>query len=245
MIEKITDLESISGVSSPLFSLIYTDGAFSFDGIDGAFLQRTQSGEITALFSMKNTCVNLVTFGKPDFAELKSFFEFSKVVGILSDKPLNMICNVQKEYSLLCFFCGQVPESKCVQLTSQSSTDEYKNIFALLSEKGNNFENWFTDFSRKINSENAKATYVCVDNRIVSCAVAPAVYKETSVIAGVYTLKEYRNKGYARECVNGLLNELSDGKIKDVYLWCEDDNIGFYEKLGFVNIGKVFMGECD
>ncbi|MGN1315608.1 MAG: GNAT family N-acetyltransferase [Acutalibacteraceae bacterium] len=243
MIEKITDFESISGVSSPLFSLLYTDGVFSLGSLDGVFLQRAENGEITALFSMKNTCVNLVTLDNPDFSELKNFFEFSKVVSILSDTPLNMICNVQKEYSLLRFLGSQTFESGCVRLTSQSSTEEYKNIFALLSEKGDNFENWFTDFSRKINSENAKATYVCVDNKIVSCAVAPAVYKETSVVAGVYTLKEYRNKGYARECLKGLLNALSGGKIKEVYLWCEDDNIGFYEKLGFVNIGKVFIGE--
>lgn len=244
MIEKITDLESISGVSSPLFSLIYTDGVFSFDGIDGVFIQRAQNGGITALFSVKNTCVNLVTLGNPDFFELKSFFEFSKVGEILSDKPLDMICNVQKEYSLLRFLGSQSFESNCVHLTSQSSTGEYKNIFSLLSERDGSFENWFTGFSRKINLENAKATYVCVDKRIVSCALAPSVYKETSVIAGVYTLKEYRNKGYASECVKGLLNELSDSKVRCVYLWCEDDNIDFYKKLGFVKTGKVFMGEC-
>ena len=244
MIEKITDLESISGVSSPLFSLIYTDGAFSSDGIDGAFIQGAHNGGITALFSVKNTCVNLVTLGNPDFFELKSFFEFSKVGEILSDKPPDMICNVQKEYSLLRFLGSQSFESRCVHLTSQSSTDEYKNIFSLLSERDGSFENWFTGFSRKINSENAKATYVCVGKRIVSCALAPSVYKESSVIAGVYTLKEYRNKGYASECVKGLLNELSDRNVRCVYLWCEDDNIGFYEKLGFVKTGKVFMGEC-
>lgn len=243
MIEKTTDYESIGGVSSPLFSLIYTDGVFSFDGFGGVYVQMAENGEITALFSMKNNCVNLVTFKNPDFSELKCFFEFSKVVNVLSDKPLNSLCNTQKEYSLLRISGCQNFESSSVKLTSQSSLKEYKNIFDLLSEKGSNFENWFPDFSKKINSEYAVGTYISVHNRIVSCALAPAIYENFSVIAGVYTLKEYRKKGYARECLKGLLNVLNCDEKKETYLWCEDDNIGFYEKLGFVNIGKVFIGE--
>ncbi len=244
MIEKITDFGSLSGVLSPLLPLIFTDGRFSQQDIDGAFLQKTEDGEIQAVFSLKNTCVTLVLVSDKGTEELENFFSFCGVTEILSDKPVTKFCKNQKDLSLL-EFCGAF-EEECngAGLTAKSTINEYNKVYNVVFEEGNNFENWFPEFSKKINSDNAFAIYSEIDDRVVSVAISPAIYENIAVIAGVYTLKEYRKKGYASECVKGLLCKLKNRNITKVYLWCEDNNIDFYRKLSFINRGKIFIGEC-
>ena len=245
MIEKITDFGSLSGVSSPLLPLVFADGCFSQNDLDGAFLQRTENGEIQAVFSLKNTCVALVLLNCNATEELEKFFCFCGVSEILSDTSVMQFSKTQKELNLLEFCKAYGEDNDCLSLNRQSTIGEYQGVYKLVFEEGNNFEKWFPEFSKKVNSFNSFATYLKVNDNIISAAISPAVYKNTAVIAGVFTLKEYRNQGYAGKCVKALLKELRENNICHIYLWCEDNNLKFYENLGFKNIGKIYCGECN
>lgn len=61
--------------------------------------------------------------------------------------------------------------------------------------------------------------------------------KTYSVISDVYVKEEYRGKGHGRDLVKKLL-KLSPKE--NVYLICKEKNIGFYEKLGFTIVKKIF-----
>ncbi len=244
MIEKIVDIGSLSGVSSPLLPLIFTDGSFSQNDLDGAFLQKSEDNEIQAVFSLKNTCVTLILIDDSAIEELEKFCSFCGVTEILSDKPLTKLSVTQKELDLFEFNGEFECENNCLSINSKSAMCEYQNVYNIVFEEGNNFENWFPEFSKKINSFNAFATYLKVDEKVVSTAISPAVYNESAIVAGVYTLKEYRNKGFASCCIKCLLNEFNENNISKIYLWCEDKNIAFYSNLNFENIGKIYFGEC-
>ena len=245
MIEKITDFESLSGVSSPLLPLIITDGSFSPNDLDGAFIQKSEDNEIQAVFSLKNTCVTLILIDDSAIEELEKFFSFCGVTEILSDRPLTKLSVTQKELNLFEFNGKFECENNYLSINSKSAISEYQDIYNIVFVEGNNFENWFPEFSKKINYFNAFAIYLKVDEQVVSTAISPAVYNGSAIIAGVYTLKEYRNKGFASACIKGLLNELKANNISKVYLWCEDINIDFYSNLNFKNIGKIYYGECN
>ncbi len=245
MIEKITDFGSLSGVSSPLLPLIFADGFYSQNDLDGTFLQKTENDEIQAVFSLKNSCVTLVLVSDKDLEELERFFSFLGVIEILSDKSLTQLCKTQKEIDLFEFSTEIEEENNCFIINPKSTISEYQEVYNLVSEQGNNFVDWFPEFSKKINSFNAFATYIKVDENIVSVAISPASYDNSAVIAGVHTLKDYRNKGYAGECIKALLKELKRNNISKIYLWCEEKNIDFYNKLNFKNIGKIYCGECN
>lgn len=244
MIEKITDFRSLSGVFSPLLPLVYADGSFSQNDLDGAFLQKSESDEIQAVFSLKNTCVTLLAIDNNATEEFEKFFSFCGVTEILSDKPLTHFCHTQKELNLFEYHGNFEEQNNCIALTSESTIKEYQDIYNIVFEEGCNFDNWYPEFSKKINSFNAFGAYLKVNGNVISVAISPAIYKDASVIAGVCTLKEYRNKGYASACVKALLNELNKNNISEIYLWCEDNNIDFYNKLDFKNIGKIYFGEC-
>ena len=244
MIEKITDIGNLSGVSSPLLPLIYAEGFFSQNELDGAFLQKSEDEEIQAVFSLKNTCVTLVILNSDATDELSTFFNFFGVTEILSDKPVMQFSNKQKELELL-FFCGGATEQKNhTSINPESTIDEYNGIYNVVFENADNFEKWFPEFSKKVNLCQAFGTYFKVDNEIVSAAISPAFYKNAAVIAGVFTLEKFRNKGYATRCVNGLVNELIENNATKIYLWCESDKVPFYQKLGFKAIDKIYFGEC-
>ncbi len=244
MIEKIVDIGSLSGVSSPLLPLVFADGCFSLNDIDGAFLQGAENGEIQAVFSLKNTCVTLILIDDSAIEELEKFCSFCGVTEILSDKPLTKLSVTQKELDLFEFNGEFECENNCLSINSKSAICEYQDIYNIVFEDENNFENWFPEFSKKINSFKAFATYLKVDETVVSAAISPAVYNGNAIIAGVYTLKEYRNKGFASACIKGLLNEFNENNISKIYLWCEDKNVDFYSNLNFKNIGRIYLGEC-
>lgn len=244
MIEKITDFGSLGGVSSPLLPLVFADGYYSSNDLDGVFVQKAENGEEKAVFSLKNTCVTLILISDDGSEELQHFFSFCGVTEILSNNPITQFSENQKELYLFEFNGKVKEENKCLMLNLKSTISEYEYVYNVVFEHGNNFENWFPDFSKKINSFNAFATYLKANEKAVSVAISPAVFGNTAVIAGVQTLKEFRNKGYASECINALLNEFNNNKISKIYLWCEEKNIEFYRKLSFKNIGKIYIGEC-
>ncbi len=244
MIEKLTDFDSLSGVSSPLLPLIYAEGTFSRNDLNGGFVQKSRKEEIQAVFSLKNTCVTLHLLNDANIEELENFFSFCGVTEILSDEPLTRLCNTQKKLNLLKLFGEHAEETDCLKINAESTISEYKNIYNVVFENGDNFENWFPEFSKKVNSFNSFATYAMVEDRVISVSISPAIYKNVAIVAGVYTLKEYRNKGFATKCVKSLLNELKEHNTSKIYLWCEDNNLSFYEKNGFKAVDIIYFGEC-
>lgn len=243
MIKKIIDFDCLSGVSSPLLPLIYTDGLFSRNDCDGAFVQTDDNNSTKALFSMKNRSVIFISQDNCNYEEIKSFFEMLEVREITSDKPYKMLKN-PKAYQLMTLGESSFEACNCVFLDASSTTEQYKAVFDLVCENNGSFENWFSEFSRKINSGNAKASYIVAENKAISVALAPAVYRNSAVIAGVFTEPRYRRKGYAEKCVKSLVSELIKNGITEISLWCTEENIPFYEKIGFIKKEKIYIGEC-
>ncbi|MBR4286811.1 MAG: GNAT family N-acetyltransferase [Clostridia bacterium] len=238
MIKKVTDNIDLSGVSSPLLPLIYCDFHFNSGDAEGVYLQYNEVDELTAVFSLKNGCVTFSKVRDADFSEALMFFSFLGVSDILSDCPLN---GDFKAFSLLEATTRSEKTCDVGTLSEKSKLSEYQNIYKLLNEEVGNFSNWYGNFSRKINSGNALGVYKAIENSVVSTATATAIYNKNAVISGVFTNPLYRGKGYVTECVKALINLLHKKNVKNIYLWCEDDKIPFYEKTGFNVKGKIYL----
>lgn len=245
MIEKLSDFKSVSGVNSPLVPLVYADGVYSSSELDGIFIQSDKNGEISALFSMKNTCVALCGISESDEEELESFFRFCGVRNIVSDTPLSGFSGACGELPLMKFSKRVYKNSNTSVLTAGSELCEYQEVYNIIFNGDGSFENWFPEFSKKINSGVAFASYFKIGNAAVSAAISPYVFGKNAVIAGVSTSEAYRNKGYGGLCVKSLLKTLYENGVSDIFLWCEDDKLPFYEKIGFEKAGKVYLGVLD
>ncbi|MBR5442246.1 MAG: GNAT family N-acetyltransferase [Clostridia bacterium] len=237
MIEKITDIGILSGVSSPLLPLLCADFRYSATDVDGAYVQR-DNNTVKALASIKNGCATVCVV-EDDFSheEMNSFLSFLHVGQVLSNAPLD---DAFKSVALL-----EITPEPCnsgdLHVTSPTwKLSQYKALYQLLSEGDGSFDSWFTDFSRRVND--GFALGVCSSD-YVSCAVAPCVYEKCGIIAGVYTLPQHRGQGLAQDCVNGLLSALNAKGIRVAYLWCNEDKVKFYKKSGFRVIGNLYIRE--
>ncbi|MBQ8183249.1 MAG: GNAT family N-acetyltransferase [Clostridia bacterium] len=239
MINRVTDINNLSGVSSPLLPLIYGDFDFSVNDTDGAYIQYDTQGEMLCAFSLKNGSATVLKSGNVNVEELEAFFGFLDVCDVISDFPFGF----QNEKALPVLSLNNLSGKNTLTriLTSESTLNEYSEIYDLLNKDSDNFPQWYSVFSKKINNSKAVAAYKCVDGKAVSTAVSTAVYGENAVISGVFTHREYRHKGFASECVLSVLNELNKLNTESAFLWCENDKTDFYKKLGFSSAGQVYI----
>jgi predicted GNAT family acetyltransferase len=128
-------------------------------------------------------------------------------------------------------------------LNEASRMSEYLGVFSLLNECEGDFSRWYSVFSKKINSSDALGAYKVCGDTIVSTATVTAVYGDTAIVSGVYTHSSFRGRGYASECLKAVVNELFKRGVKEVYLWCQDDKIQFYKKLGFEICSEIYQGK--
>lgn len=238
MIKKINQITDINGGNPPFMSVINTDFRFTRGASDGVYFQEI-NGEKTLLFSLRGVTATICRLsGKADTEELVSFLEFQGVKNVLSDFFFDEMCLEERAVLKVTPKCENISDT--IAITSLSKLSDYKNVFKLLSHNGS-FEAWYPLFSAKINEGFSCGAYMMENDAPVSCAVAPFVFGNSAVIAGVFTSESHRKKGYATRCVKALLDELHSKKIKDVYLWCEDKNIKLYENIGFSQCGKIYI----
>lgn len=67
-----------------------------------------------------------------------------------------------------------------------------------------------------------------------------SIYQFYGLIADILIIKKYRGKGYGRMLINDVLYKLRYNLFS--YLYCEDKNIAFYQKYGFLPIYKTGKG---
>ncbi len=239
MIKKAYQFTDINGGFPPFMSVINTDFHFARGASDGVYFQEI-NGEKTLLFSFRGATATICRLSeKADTEELSSFLEFQGIKNVLSDFFFGEKCleeravlKVTPKYEAFC---------DTIVITPSSSLSNYESVFYLLSRNGS-FETWYSLFSAKVNKLFSCGVYMMTDDVPVSCAVAPFIFGNTAVVAGVFTSENHRNKGYATRCVKALLSELQKKNIEEVYLWCEDKNIKLYENIGFSLYGKIYIG---
>lgn len=238
MIKKMYHITDINGGYPPFLSVLNTDFLFSSGNSDGLYFQEVDN-EKTLVFSLRGVTATINSLNQnADIQELLSFFEFQGIKNVLSDFCFDGICF--EERTVLRITPQYSSSDNATVITPLSSLRDYESVFNLLTRNGS-FEAWYPLFSAKINKGFSCGVYMTDNGVSVSCAIAPFVYENSAVIAGVFTNDNYRKKGYATRCVKALLNELQKKNIKEVFLWCEDKNIKLYENIGFSVCDKIYV----
>ncbi len=237
MIKKTSDLSDIRG-SLPLMSVIQTDFYFACSETDGVFCQEIDNQK-TLVLSLRGPTATICRISdNVDVDELASFLQFRQIDNVLSDFFFAGF-NLESRYVLKAnpqiFSCGNI-----TLLTPESRLCDYENVFGLLSCNGE-FEVWYPPFSKKVNKFCAFGVYSVENSIPISCAVAPFVSDKIGIVAGVFTKESHRKKGYATNCVKGLLSNMKSNGIEEAYLWCEAQNIKLYENIGFSVCGKIYV----
>lgn len=238
MIGKISDIGELSGEKSPLLPLIYEDFYSCTRESDGVYIQSLE-GEKTLLISCRNGFLTLVKLSDNWCEEeLASFVSFLRGETVIADFKW---CAESRPIPLMRCQPRCFEERGVYSLDATSCLTQYKNVFSLLGGDGDDFDAWYRGISLGINSGRRVAVYVGEDFK--STAVCNAILEDTAIISGVYTRSDCRLQGYGAKAVKGLLHKLYLRNITSAILWCEEKNVAFYEKIGFIRTGEIYYRE--
>lgn len=166
--------------------------------------------------------------GEIDVEELAEFLGFSCFSDIFCSEKigpeLEKELKVRREDVNLMRFAG-VPEESDIEIISPY--EAYKII-----KTGFNFEPepWYLDMSHRV--RHGVSQLYGLDGAALAIQYN---YNGEALISQVATLPENRGKGCAKRLISAVCAQLSESEI---FVLCEDELLGFYEKIGFVPVGK-------
>ncbi|MCR5652577.1 MAG: GNAT family N-acetyltransferase, partial [Ruminococcus sp.] len=120
-----------------------------------------------------------------------------------------------------------------------SVKEVYSIIRASASEnfKVPSYESFMLDVSHRLNQRTIRL-YAIKENEPASCIMTLSESKDSAVLGALATNPELRKRGYGAFLIKYINNVLVD-EGKTVYLHrAPDENIAFYNKLGFSEYGK-------
>ncbi len=240
MIKEIEKFEEFNGVFSPLIPRIFS--AFKYkSGSDNAWKQVAENGNITAFLSSTDGNFTLITTENTDLGEIKEFMKFFGCSSVVSDVPVTSSAKCYALFKSEGVEISEIDFDYC-SLANTSTINQYKNFYSLIfADRLGDFDSWYCDFSRKIVNNDAKAIGLKQGETSVSIATAPMIYKNTAIISGVYTLNDFRNKGFSKATIKKLIEELNKDNVTEIYLWCEKHLEEFYNKIGFKKVDNVYI----
>ncbi len=246
MISLLSDASALkSGVDSPLYARVYTAFFNKKNEFDGVYLQKDKMGSTGALFSVGDNKAALIINENADLSEIKCFFEFAGISSVttLSKDAAEFLFPDTREYNVLKLSRVLNSGSLSVHLTADANLNTYRLLYSCIATPESvGFDGFYADFSSRIAKNYADGFYIEKEGEIVSCALSPTVADVSAIVSGVKTLERYRGRGFAGDCVRSLCDSIVSRGINDIYLWCEDCRVSFYENLGFEKITNIYIG---
>lgn len=123
-------------------------------------------------------------------------------------------------------FCGGSPSADF------DDKPVLSNVYRIISDGFDiEFEPWYLDISHRVRHGISKC---CVLDGKAALVIQHDINGE-ALLSQVATLKAHRGEGLARRLVTSVATSLA---TSEVYVVCEDELVGFYEKCGFEVAGK-------
>ena len=245
MISEITDINDLSGgKASPLYPRVFSAFETRISPFDGVYKQTDRDKNPTAIFSCVDGHCTFIFSLNTDKEELESFLKFGEISSVTScnrsDIPKSAECS---EFHLM-KFCGTALNEDAEMLKASDKSEVYKELFSSFGDylSISDFSVFYCELASKISKNQAAFFYVRDKNAPLSFAAAPNICENSAIISGVFTKKDFRAHNYASRCVSALTFELKRRGIGNIFLWCDTATAGFYERLGYKEVSKIFIG---
>ncbi len=190
---------------------------------------------VSLIFRYNQTIYTLVG-ENADVSELSSFLRGFFGYELFSDYPV-LSSNDTSSQPLVCYEMTRAGSSSftsaSVQCVSDVSATAELVTFGLSSEKRTDF---LLNTSHMLRHYTLEVFGYFVDRDMAAVAAVSSVYDGVRVIPFVYTKEYFRGNGYGKQ----LLNYMCCDSDISYCLICEEHNIPFYEKSGFIKQKELY-----
>lgn len=193
--------------------------------------------EITGVIYNNGDRFLFSAFNDSFYDDARDFFAFAGNNVFSSDENLKKLNLPESSIYIL-----KGKKEICKSEAKLLSGREIQNMYKVISGKGSlsaDEEIRYVRYMRAINTGLAAVFGIEKDGKQVSFAAVCASNKTDALIGDVYTLPEYRKKGFAGECIRACVSFAAEAG-KTPFVFCEEKNKNFYEKLNF-EVGYVGM----
>ncbi len=169
-------------------------------------------------------------FDEDFYDDAKNFFAFSGNNVFSSDENLRKLCLPESGIYIL----KAEKEIRQNQATLLSGR-EIQNMYKAISGSNNlsaDEEIRYVRYIKAVNTGLCAVFGIQENGEYVSFAAVTASNKTDALIGDVFTLPEHRKKGFAAQCINACISFAAE-KNKTPFVFCEEKNKNFYEKLNF------------
>lgn len=194
---------------------------------------------VTALIARMESTFILRLTDDADLEEVSAFMRVSGAENIICDGKYKLDCGMEK-------VSGPVFMSENIMLCENSFkvfTPHIKDVYNLISKcRGENFavpsyESFALDVAHKLN-KNTLRIYGLGESKLVCCIMTLAETDNGAVLGALATDPDYRRKGYGAFLIRYINNRLVREEKKVFLHRAPDENVEFYNKLGFKEFGE-------
>ncbi len=188
----------------------------------------------TSVIARLETSFILLLTDYSDLDEVSSFMRVSGAASIICDGKYTLNCGLNRVE-------GPILQSDSVMENKEIFEvikPEVKEVYALISKCASknfavpSYESFTLDVSHKLNKKTVRL-YGVKQSELVSCIMTLAESSDSAVLGALATDPERRNMGYGAFLIKYINNVLTrEGKTVFLHR-APDENIEFYNKLGF------------
>ncbi|MCH5298299.1 MAG: GNAT family N-acetyltransferase [Ruminococcus sp.] len=196
-------------------------------------------GNPTALIARLETAFILQITDYADIDELSAFMRVSGAASIIADGKYKLCIGLDK-------ITGPILKSSVVMENERSFTvnePTVKEVYSVISKCASknfavpSFESFALDVSHRLSKNTLRIYGIKEKLTFISCIMTLAESDDSAVLGALATDPDYRNSGFGTFLIKYINNVLVN-EGKSVFLHrAPDENIDFYNKLGFEHFG--------
>ncbi len=194
---------------------------------------------VTALIARMESTFILRLTDDADLEEVSAFMRVSGAENIICDGKYKLDCGMERVSGPVFLSSDIMPYENSFKVFSPHIKDVYNLISKCRSENFAvpSYESFALDAAHKL-SKNTLRIYGTGDNKLVCCIMTLAETDNGAVLGALATDPEYRRKGYGAFLIRYINNKLvKEGKRVFLHR-APDENVEFYNKLGFKEFGE-------
>lgn len=236
-VKKYIDALSLKDPFGCRIKALYNTYDYTLAFVD-FWVQIINNKAVSLIARMESTFILRLT-DNSDIEEVSSFIRVSGTENVICDGKYELDCYMDKVSGPVFFSDELMENERDIKVFSPHIKDVYNLISKCRSENFAvpQYESFALDVAHKLN-KNTMRIYGIGDSQLISCIMTLAETDEGAVLGALATDPEFRRFGYGAFLIKYINNVLvKEGK--SVFLHrAPDENIEFYNKLGFRKFGE-------
>lgn len=203
--------------------------------------QRSDSNEITAFISCIDKIFTVCCSDSSDTEEISAFAKAVKCRYLLIDDDYESAFESPKKKKANIMLLEKDSISACNDSLITSLNSYLPEMYNILDENnkdaefGRSFKIWNDDMELRIEKGTSETAVTFCDGIPASCAAVLSKTENKGLLGAVATKEQFRMRGLAKHTIAFLAQ---NNKNRDLFIFCKNDKIAFYENLNFKFVSR-------